>query len=108
MYFNSFHIRLVTDAILLASSDYFLRLQLYMYPHLLIKTFFRDDGIFPYSFICADPEEGQGVSLFLCNTDPDPLKITKLLSQNSMLGHHRHQHIIGILPPFIKLKKKCY
>ena len=27
---------------------------------------------------------------FLSNTGPDPLKITKLLSQHSMLGHHRH------------------
>ena len=27
---------------------------------------------------------------FLSNTDPDPLKITKLPSQHSMLGHHRH------------------
>ena len=26
---------------------------------------------------------------FLSNTGPDPLKITKLLSQHSMLGHHR-------------------
>ena len=25
---------------------------------------------------------------FLCNTGPDPLKITKLPSQHSMLGHH--------------------
>ena len=27
---------------------------------------------------------------FLSNTGPDPLKITKLPSQHSMLGHHRH------------------
>ena len=27
---------------------------------------------------------------FLNNTGPDPLKITKLPSQHSMLGHHRH------------------
>ena len=27
---------------------------------------------------------------FLCDTGPDPLKITKLPSQYSMLGHHRH------------------
>ena len=26
---------------------------------------------------------------FLSNTGPDPLKITKLPSQHSMLGHHR-------------------
>ena len=39
---------------------------------------------------------GQGVRItpenigFLSNTGPDPLKITKLPSQHSMLGHHRH------------------
>ena len=27
---------------------------------------------------------------FLSNTGPDPLKITKLPSQHSMLGHHQH------------------
>ena len=27
---------------------------------------------------------------FRSNTGPDPLKIAKLPSQNSMLGHHRH------------------
>ena len=27
---------------------------------------------------------------FLSRTDPDPLKITKLPSQHSMLGHHWH------------------
>ena len=27
---------------------------------------------------------------FFRNTGPDPLKITKLPSQDSMLGHHRH------------------
>ena len=27
---------------------------------------------------------------FLSNTGPDPLKITKLQSQHSMLGHHQH------------------
>ena len=38
---------------------------------------------------------GQGVRKnhknigFLSNTGPDPLKITKLSSQHSMLGHHR-------------------
>ena len=26
---------------------------------------------------------------FLSNTGPDPLKIVKVLGQNSMLGHHR-------------------
>ena len=45
---------------------------------------------------CADPE-GRGTGGlknhknigFLSNTGPDPLKITKLPSQHSMLGHHR-------------------
>ena len=49
---------------------------------------------------CADPEGGtrspdppppgklQNIG-FLSNTGPDPLKITKLLIQLSMLGHHR-------------------
>ena len=27
---------------------------------------------------------------FLSNTGPDPIKITKLTSQDSMLGHYRH------------------
>ena len=46
--------------------------------------------------ICTDPEEGETPLEnhknigFLSNTDPDPLKITKLSSQHSMLGHHRH------------------
>ena len=49
---------------------------------------------------CADPEGGgQGVRTppeksqnigFVSNTGPDPLKITKLSSQHSRLGHHRH------------------
>ena len=50
---------------------------------------------------CADPEEGTGGpdvphlknhknKGFLSNTGLDPLKITKLQSQHSMLGHHRH------------------
>ena len=40
---------------------------------------------------CAEPERGgQGENIgFLRNTGPDPLKITKLPSQHSMLGHHR-------------------
>ena len=47
---------------------------------------------------CADPEGGQGVQIplendknigFLSNTGPDPLKITKLPIQLSMLGHQR-------------------
>ena len=37
---------------------------------------------------CADPEGGGGVTL--SNTGLDPQKITKLPSQHSMLGHHRH------------------
>ena len=42
----------------------------------------------------TDPEGGGGHknhknSGFLCNTGPDPLQITKLQSQHSMLGHHR-------------------
>ena len=49
---------------------------------------------------CADPEVGTGGLDplpknhknigFLSNTGLDPLKITKLSSQHSMLGHHRH------------------
>ena len=51
---------------------------------------------------CAGPEEGGGGAQgpdptekiqklgFLSNTGPDPLKITKLPSQHSMLGHQRH------------------
>ena len=51
----------------------------------------------PLSQTCADPEGGQGVRTplknhknigFLSNTGLDPLKITKLPSQHSMLGHH--------------------
>ena len=37
---------------------------------------------------------------FLSNTGLDPLKITKLPSQNSMLGHHLHaseRHLNGVL-----------
>ena len=50
---------------------------------------------------CADPEGGGGAGGpdppeksqnigFLSNSGLDPLKITKLPSQHSMLGHHRH------------------
>ena len=51
---------------------------------------------------CADSEEGPETPPpplkkhkntcfgFLSNTGPDPPKITKLSSQHSMLGHHRH------------------
>ena len=44
---------------------------------------------------------------FLSNSGPDPLKITKLPSQHSMLGHHQHAAYSGIwiVPPLIKLKK---
>ena len=34
------------------------------------------------------PEKSQNIG-FICNTGPDPLKITKLPSQRLMLGHHR-------------------
>ena len=50
---------------------------------------------------CADPEGGQGVRTppppknhknieFLSNTGPDPQEFSKLPSQHSTLGHHRH------------------
>ena len=48
---------------------------------------------------CADPEGGHGVRTpvknhknigYYSNTCPDPLKITKLPSQYSVSGHHRH------------------
>ena len=47
---------------------------------------------------CADPEgdRGSGPPMesknigFLSNNGPDPLKITKLLSKHSLLGHHRY------------------
>ena len=49
---------------------------------------------------CADPEGGQGVRIppekitknkeFLSKTGPDPLEFSKLPSQHSTLGHHRH------------------
>ena len=50
---------------------------------------------------CVDPEGGGGAGGldppeksqnigFLSNTGPDPLKITKLSFQHSMLGHHQH------------------
>ena len=53
-----------------------------------------------YHIASADPEVGTGgpdISAlkscknigFLDNTGPEPLKITKLPSQHSMLGHHR-------------------
>ena len=37
-----------------------------------------------------DPSENHKNIVFLSNTGPDPLKITKLPSQHSMLGHHQH------------------
>ena len=75
---------------------------------------------------CADPEGGAGVRTppphpgklqkyrFPSNTGLDPLKITKLPSQHSMLGHHRPasetppaNNGIWIFPPLIKLNKSC-
>ena len=63
-------------------------------------------AIIYFNVLCtyADPEGGgggQGFQTppplknhknigFLSNTGPDPLTITKLPSQHSMLGHHRH------------------
>ena len=37
------------------------------------------------------PEKSQNhkILMFLSNTGPDPIKITKLPSQHSMLGHYR-------------------
>ena len=51
---------------------------------------------------------------FLSNTGLDPLKITMLPSQHSMLGHHQHTMmaaysgicLVWILPPLLK-KKLC-
>ena len=53
---------------------------------------------FKRSFSCADQEGGQGIRTpplkdhkvieFVSNTGLDPLKITKLLSQHSILGYH--------------------
>ena len=54
---------------------------------------------------CADPEGGgtrgsdppgklQKNIRFLSNSGPDPLKITKLPIQHSMLGHHRPANFI--------------
>ena len=37
-----------------------------------------------------DPPKNHKNIGFLSNTGPDPLKITKLPSQHSMLGHHQH------------------
>ena len=54
--------------------------------------------LFPLGAACGDPEMG-GVQTslknhknigFLSNIGPDPLKITKLLGQHSMLGHGQH------------------
>ena len=54
-------------------------------------------------FSCADPEGGQGDRTplenhtnigFLSNTGLDPLKITKLPSQHSMVGHYRHASVL--------------
>ena len=47
------------------------------------------------------PEKLQNIG-FLSNTGLDPLKITKLSSQHSMLGHHRHASETPFIPgPFI-------
>ena len=72
-----------------------LRRALYMYR--------KNNKLFEWFFkhTCTDPDGGQGVQTppsprkiknigFLNNTDPDPMKITKLSSQNSMFGHHCH------------------
>ena len=56
----------------------------------------------PLAITCTDPERGGGQEgvwtplknhkniVFLSNTDPDPLKITKLPTQLSMIGHDWH------------------
>ena len=36
-----------------------------------------------------DPQENHKAIGFLSNTGPDPMEVTKLPSQHSMLGHHR-------------------
>ena len=62
--------------------------------------YFRENSlIFNYSYTCAGPDGGTGGLDpplenyknigFLSNTGPDPLKITKLPSQHSILGNHR-------------------
>ena len=46
------------------------------------------------------PEKSQKYRV-LCNSGPDPLKITKLPSKHLMLGHHRHaakRHFNGVSP----------
>ena len=69
------------------------------------------------------PPENHKNKGFLINTGVDPLKITKLQSQNSMLGHHRPAsetpfkwrfaggpmmaRFFWILFPLIKKKKRC-
>ena len=99
----------------------------------LVKMFITLE---PHGLSCADPEGGTGGPDpppprkitknigFLSNTDPEPLKITKLPSQHSRLGQHRpasetplkwrfaggplmaRHSGICILPSLIKLKKK--
>ena len=66
---------------------------------------------FQYS-ACADPEGGGGAGGLgpplknhknigsPSNTGPDPFKITKLPSQHSMFGHHRHAEQNAILMAF--------
>ena len=55
-----------------------------------------------FAMVCADQDGKQGVRSpsanhknigFSSNTGPDPLKITKLPSQHSMLGNHRHDSV---------------
>ena len=38
----------------------------------------------------SDPQKNHKNIGFSSNIDPDPLKITKLPSQHSMMGHYRH------------------
>ena len=64
------------------------------------------------------PLENYKIIGFLSNTGLDPLKITELPSQHSMLGHHHFNDVsladrwwpaksgISIHPPLIKLKNK--
>ena len=67
------------------------------------QVFSHSLSIYDVEFAWVDPEgggggQGSGAPApknhkhigFLSITGPDPLKITKLQSQHSMLGHHRH------------------
>ena len=64
-----------------------------------ITTTLWHDKWFKRTQLCADPEGEQGNQKplkncenkeFLGSTGPDPLKIKKLSSRYSMLGHHQH------------------